>query len=94
MSDFKSALKAFDLEKALAADRGKDCLIIDVGRNENGQSLSSHVHAIEQVDQHLQQARAFAFAATRLYIIGEWNLTPHEHEDGANEKVKETKVSA
>jgi hypothetical protein len=75
MSEFKSALKTFDLEAALATDRGEDCLIIDVGTDKNGHSVASLRHIAEQVDHYVHSARAKTFRTTKLYIIGRWNLT-------------------
>jgi hypothetical protein len=92
MSEFKSALKAYDLQKALAADHGVDCLVIDVGRDDNGQSVPSLAHVIERVDHVLHHARASAFAATKLYVVGEWNLTPTMNIDKVDAGAKELKV--
>ncbi|KAH5270076.1 hypothetical protein HBI71_064910 [Parastagonospora nodorum] len=92
MSEFRSALKAYNLEKALAADRNSGCLVIDVGHDENGHSIPSHAHVIERVDHVLHYARAAAFAATKLYIVGDWNLTPIDSGDELDEEAKETKA--
>lgn len=94
MSEFRSALRAYSLEKALDTDRGADCLVIDVGRDESGQSVPSLAHITERVDHVLHHARAAAFAATKLYIIGDWNLTPIDSGDTLDEEAKETKASA
>jgi len=94
MSEFRSALRAYDLERALATDRGTDCLVIDVGRDDSGQSVPSLAHVVECVDHVLHHARAVAFAATKLYIIGDWNLTPIDSEEALDEEAKETKASA
>jgi hypothetical protein len=94
MSEFRSALKAYNLEKVLAADRNSGCLVIDVGHDENGQSIPSHAHVIERVDHVLHYARAAAFAATKLYIVGDWNLTPIDSGGELDEEAQETKVGS
>jgi hypothetical protein len=80
MSEFRSALKAYDLEFALATDRGDRCIVIDVGHDEKGQSVPSLDQVIEQVHQHIQHVHTPTFAATKLYVIGAWNLTLSEVE--------------
>jgi hypothetical protein len=94
MSEFKSALKPYGLEAALAADRGEDCLIIDVGTDKDGHSVASLGHVTKQVDHYVQPARARTFAATKLYIIGRWNWQlPGLLPEAESEKT-EIKVSA
>lgn len=96
MSEFKSALRTYDLDKALAADRGDDCLVIDVGHNENGEAVPSLQRIVRQVNHHVHNAPALAFAATKLYIIGKWILTPSQggFEVEADEGGKKTEASA
>jgi hypothetical protein len=80
MSEFRSALKAYDLESALASDRGDRCIVINVGHDEKGQSACSLRRVLEQVHQHLQHVHTPTSAATKLYIIGTWSPTPSEAE--------------
>jgi hypothetical protein len=88
MSEFKSALKPYDLEAALAADRGDDCLIIDVDTDKNGHSVASLRHVAEQVDHYVQPTCTKTLAATKLYIIGRWNLTqPGSSAEAESEKI-------
>jgi hypothetical protein len=89
MGEFKSALKAYDLDKALAADSGIDCLIIDVGRDETGQVVPSLARVIERVDHLLHHSN---LTVDKLYIIGKWNQTPCEHENKADSGVEELKA--
>jgi hypothetical protein len=94
MGEFKSALKPYDVEAALAGDRGEDCLVIDVGRDEAGRAIPSLKHVSEQVERYLQHARSSTFAATKLYLIGKWNLTPPEYvvEDEWNKNEIEVSI--
>jgi hypothetical protein len=92
MSEFTSALKPYDLETALAADRGEDCLIIDVGTDKNGHPVASLKHVAEQVDHYVHPARAQTFAATKLYIIGRWDPTPSGPPAELESKSTEIKV--
>jgi hypothetical protein len=94
MTEFKSALRPYDLEKALTADRGGDCLVIDVGRNDKGEIISSLQRVTEEVDHFIQHAPTTTFAAKKLYIIGKWNLTPAEVNDEAESQPKKIEVSA
>jgi hypothetical protein len=80
MNEFRSALKAYDLESALDSDRGDRCIVIDVGRDEKGQSVPSLDRVVEQVHQHIQHVQTPTFAATKLYVVGAWNLTLSEVE--------------
>jgi hypothetical protein len=93
MADLKSALRPYDLKKALAADRGGDCLVIDVGRNDKGETVPSLQWVTEEVDHFIQHALTPTFAAKKLYIIGEWNLTPAEVNDEAASQAEKIEVS-
>jgi hypothetical protein len=75
MGDFKSALASYHLQAALAADSDINCLIIDVGCNVDGQPVPSSKHVEDQVNYYLQHDHAPELAATKLYVIGKWNLT-------------------
>jgi hypothetical protein len=92
MNDFGSALRPYDLTKAFAADRGDDCIVIDVGRNEHGQSVCSLKHVLEQVEQHVTHTRLTPCAASKLYITGEWVLTECD-EANLDSQTRELKVS-
>jgi hypothetical protein len=92
MSEFRSALKAYDLESALASDRGDRCIVIDVGHDGKGQSVCSLHRVLEQVHQHLQHVHTPTFAATKLYIIGTWSPSPSEAE--AMSETAEVSVSS
>jgi hypothetical protein len=93
MSEFKSALRAYDLDKALAADRGADCLIIEVGRNERGEAVASLQRVADQVDHYIHDVPGSAFAATKLYIIGKWTLIPNVSEEETGGEVRDTEVN-
>jgi hypothetical protein len=93
MSEFKSALKPYDLWAALAADRGEDCLIINVGRDKEGSAVASLKHVSEQVDHYIHHAQAPTFAATKLYIVGSWNSPPPENVAEAESKRTAIEVS-
>jgi hypothetical protein len=93
MSEFKKALKPYNLEVALAEDRGKDCLVVDIGRDEDGQSVTSLQQIIKQDHRHDHHAYTPHFAATKLYIIGDWNLTPLTMEDVISSDVNKNEVS-
>jgi hypothetical protein len=88
MSELKSALKPYDIEAALVVDRGEDCLIIDVGTDKNGHSVASLRHVAEQVDHYVHPTCTKTLAATKLYIIGRWNLTqPGSSAESESEKI-------
>jgi hypothetical protein len=93
MIEFKSALEPYNLEVALEADRGKGCLVVDVGRDEDGQSVASLQQIIKQVHRHVHHAYAPHLPATKLYIIGDWNLTPLTMEDVISSNVNKNEVS-
>jgi hypothetical protein len=93
MGEFKSALKPYNLKAALAADRGEDCLVINAGQDETGRAIPSLKHVSEQVERYLHHARPSTFAATKLYLIGTWNLTPPEVELGTESTEGEIEVS-
>jgi hypothetical protein len=77
MSEFQSALKPYNLEAALAADRGDDCLIFDVGHDASGQSVASLGEVIAKVENYLDVPNVVV-SATKLYVVGKWKLTPTE----------------
>jgi hypothetical protein len=95
MNDFGSALQPYNLTKALAADRGDDCIVLEVGHNEHGQPVCSLKHVLEQVERHLTLTHFTPCAATKLYITGDWILTEcdAEHEANLNPQAQEVKVS-
>lgn len=95
MSDFGSAVQPYDLEKAVAADRGDDCIILDVGRTEDGQPVCSFKHVLAQVERHLVHADTPPCAAKKLYIIGDWILTEPVTEQDVNldPQAKDVEVS-
>ncbi|KAF2031288.1 hypothetical protein EK21DRAFT_63436 [Setomelanomma holmii] len=71
MSDFEWALEPYNLEAALEADRGDDCLIIDIRGDVHGLE-GSLKYITARVDYYLHYAEAPAFAATKLYVVGDW----------------------
>ncbi|KAF1913972.1 hypothetical protein BDU57DRAFT_558891 [Ampelomyces quisqualis] len=91
MSEFKTALKAYDLDVALALDRSDPCLVIDVAHNESGQLVPSLQRVIEQVDKYFHDSHAPTFTATKLYVIGQWNLTTTELQGEALPEVESIK---
>jgi hypothetical protein len=76
MSEFKSALKPYDLDPALATDRGEDCLVINVGRNDTGHLIASLKQVTDLVESYLNDKPELVLSATKLYVIGKWNLMP------------------
>jgi hypothetical protein len=86
MSEFKSALKPYDLDTALATDRGEDCLIINVGRDEGGQSVASLKQVSDAVERYVNDEPELVSSATKLYVVGEWNLTPYAATTDAESK--------
>jgi hypothetical protein len=95
MNDFGSALQPYNLTEALAADRGDDCIVLNVGHNEHSQPVYSLKHVLEQVERHLTLTHSTPCAATKLYIMGDWILTEcdAEHEENLNLEAQEVKVS-
>jgi len=93
MSEFKSALKPYDLEAVLAADRGDDCLILDVGRNESGQAVASLKHVVDTVERYIAQVDDPIFSATKLYIVGDWKRSPTQSRKDMDSDNLEPKVS-
>ncbi|KAF2823469.1 hypothetical protein CC86DRAFT_396240 [Ophiobolus disseminans] len=83
MTDYEYELerKAYDLDLALAADGGDDCLVLDVGHNENGEPVASLKHVVDKVERYIAQAVNMVLPATKLYVIGDWKLTPTEVKD-------------
>jgi hypothetical protein len=78
MSEFQSALKPYNLEAALAADHGEDCVIFDVGHDATGQSVASFKEVVDKVGQYLSDMPETVASTTKLYVIGRWRLTPTE----------------
>jgi hypothetical protein len=93
MSEFKAALKPYNLDAALTLDRGDDCLVLDVAHNETGQLVSSLQRVVEQVNEFFHNTDAPTFAVTKLYVVGKWNLPPEEMHDEAASGVENIKVS-
>jgi hypothetical protein len=93
MSEFKSALKPYDLEAALATDRGDDCLVLDVGYDENGEPVASLGHVVDQVEHYVAHVDDPIFSATKLYIVGAWNLTPTELKDETDTEANDIEAS-
>jgi hypothetical protein len=93
MSEFKTALKPYILDAALAADRGQSCLVIDVAQDQRGQLVPSLQNVVEQVNAYFHETNVPTFAATKLYVIGQWNLTPAEVQDEALPGAESMKVS-
>jgi acyl-coenzyme A synthetase/AMP-(fatty) acid ligase len=90
MSDFKSALEPFNLEAALWADRGGGCLVVDVsGRTEHGQYVASLKQVTEQVDYYLHHANAPTFAATKLYVVGDWTSVGEAEDEELTGAIKQ-----
>jgi hypothetical protein len=82
MAEVKDNLGPYILEKALAADRGDDnCFILDVGRNNEGDIVSSLEHVIEQVDDYLINVYDRLAPVIKLYIVGEWKPTLPKKSD-------------
>jgi hypothetical protein len=82
MAELKDALGPYVLEKALAADRSSDnCFVLDVGRDENGDIISSLEHVVDQVDDYLINVYDRLAPVTKLYVVGEWNATRAETSD-------------
>ncbi|KAF2132391.1 hypothetical protein P153DRAFT_285814 [Dothidotthia symphoricarpi CBS 119687] len=80
MANFKAHLSPYYLEAALAEDR-RDIhrpLIIDVDRNDMGKSAPSLELIKGKINDCLLDIQARASTATKLYVIGGWNLTPQE----------------
>ena len=93
MSEFKSALKPYDLDAALAADRGDDCLILDVGHNESGQAVASLKHVVDTVERYIAQVDDPVFSATKLYVVGDWKRSPTQSKNEIDSDDLEPKVS-
>ncbi|KAL1796895.1 hypothetical protein ACET3X_005435 [Alternaria dauci] len=76
MAELKDNLGSYILEKALTADRDKaDCFVLDVGRDKNGDVVSSLEHVVEQVDNYLIDVYDRLAPVTKLYVVGEWKPT-------------------
>ncbi|KAF1947344.1 hypothetical protein EJ02DRAFT_140610 [Clathrospora elynae] len=89
-TELKANLGAYNLGKALAADRtsGSDCFVLDVGRGNEGKPLSSLERVINQVDDYLRAyVDKFAVPITKLYVVGEWNLA--HPKDGTAQTTKQ-----
>ncbi|KAG9187730.1 hypothetical protein G6011_05601 [Alternaria panax] len=73
MAELKDHLGPYTLRKALAADGADDnCFILNVGRDENGDVVSSPEHVAEQVDDYLINVYDRLAPVTKLYVVGEW----------------------
>lgn len=88
MSEFKLALKPYDLKTALATDRGEDCLVLDVSHDENSQPVASFKHVVDTVEHYVAQVDGPVFLASKLYVVGEWILTPPK-VNGADKLLEE-----
>ena len=82
MAELKDNLGPYILEKALTADRAKkDCFVLDVSRDKNGNVVSSLEHVVEQVDDYLINAYDHSAPVTKLYVVGEWMPTPPKKDE-------------
>jgi hypothetical protein len=92
MAELKDNLGPYILEKALTADRAKkDCFVLDVSRDKNGNVVSSLEHVVEQVDDYLINAYDHSAPVTKLYIVGEWMPSPPKEDDEKNTILGEQK---
>jgi hypothetical protein len=92
MAELKDNLGPYILEKALTADRAKkDCFVLDVSRDKNGNVVSSLEHVVEQVDDYLINAYDRSAPVTKLYIVGEWMPSPPKEDDEKNTILGEQK---
>ncbi|RYO69995.1 hypothetical protein AA0113_g3368 [Alternaria arborescens] len=95
MAELKDNLGPYILEKALTADRAKrDCFVLDVSRDKNGNVVSSLEHVVEQVDDYLVNAYDRSAPVTKLYVVGEWMPTPPKKDDEKNTILEEQKQYA
>ena len=92
MAELKDNLGPYILEKALTADRAKkDCFVLDVSRDKNGNVVSSLEHVVEQVDHYLINAYDRSAPVIKLYVVGEWMPTPPKKDDEKNIILEEHK---
>lgn len=82
MSNFVALLQHNSIEEICVADRaaGKSFILIDVGRNSNGQAVPSLERLKRKVEKCLVTEKKHVFATTKLYIVGDWNATEFEEE--------------
>ncbi|KAF2632668.1 hypothetical protein BU25DRAFT_417273 [Macroventuria anomochaeta] len=88
MSKLEELLRPHSIEAVCAADRadGKSYILIDVGRDSKGRAVPSLERLKRKVDKCLVTDKKHVFAATKLYIIGDWNAA--EPGEGQNERKK------
>ena len=80
-ADLKANLGPYRLEEALEADRScDDCLVFDVGRDEDGNAVESLKHTIKMVDDYLLDAGNLYESITKLYVVGDWNTSAADEE--------------
>jgi hypothetical protein len=95
MAELKDNLGPYILEKALTADRAtKDCFVLDVSQDKNGNVVSSLEHVVEQVDDYLINAYDHSAPVTKLYVVGEWMPTPQKKDNEKNTILEEQKQYA
>ncbi|CAO2657193.1 Nn.00g033190.m01.CDS01 [Neocucurbitaria sp. VM-36] len=85
MNEIKANLKLYCLEAALAGDRAdnNDCFVLDVGRDDEGKTITSLSHVIEKVDDYLINVYELVVPIAKLYIVGDWSLAqPHKSATG------------
>lgn len=76
MADLKANLGMYTLKQALEADRPTSgCFVLDVGHDEEGNPVKSLKHVIEVVDEYLVNVGNLSSPFTKLYVIGDWNIT-------------------
>jgi hypothetical protein len=80
MAELKAHLGPYKLENALATDRAdeKGCFILDVGRDETGNPVSSLEHVAEIVDNYIINFHDRVAPVTKLYVTGDWKLAKQE----------------
>lgn len=73
MAELKDNLGPYVLETALADDRADNsCYVLNVGRDKDGDVISSLKHVTEQVDNYLINVYDRLTPVTKLYVVGEW----------------------
>lgn len=102
MTELKANLSPYYLEAALATDSGtqNDCYVLDVGRNENGTSVASLRHLNGKVADYVLTVHDLIVPITKLYVIGDWNLSSSAQgyakleggEEGRHEEVRVSKA--
>lgn len=92
MAELKANLDSYQLEQALEGDRADPTyLVLDVGRNDKGDTVNSLEHVVAFVDNYLLYVHDLPSPTTKLYVVGDWKLESVTQEQPETESEESNK---